>query len=227
MDEMKTALILAAHGSHHNAQSGDPARQHAAALRRRGIFDQVIVAFWKEFPSLRDVPYLLSADIVYVVPLFMADGYFAGRVVPRELGLDGELTCRAGQTIHYTPPVGTDPRMVELIRGRVAEAVGPGLAEADLSVVLVGHGTVQNRQSKQAVLDHVAALRAAAGYAEVLAAFMEEPPEIDAIPGLVSGDRVVVVPLFVADGCTPPRTSRASLACRWSTGCGRCRRGRR
>jgi len=197
---MKTALVLAAHGSHHNPQSGDPARQHAAALRRRGIFDQVVVAFWKESPSFRDVSYLLEADQVFVVPLFMADGYFAGRVVPRELNLDGEVTARDGQVWHYTPPVGTDPRMVDLIRARVAEAVGPDLAEPELSVVLVGHGTVQNRQSKQAVLDHVQALQAAAGYAEVLAAYMEEPPEIAEVHGLVSGNRVVVVPLFVADG---------------------------
>lgn len=197
---MKTALVLAAHGSHHNAQSSDPARQHAAALRRRGIFDQVIVAFWKEFPSFRDVPYLLEADQVYIVPLFMADGYFSGRVVPRELGLEGAVTHRAGQVLHYTAPVGTDPRMVDLIRARVAEAVGPELTESAVSVVLIGHGTVQNRQSKQAVLDHVAALRQAAGYAEVLAAYMEEPPTIPEIHGLVAGDRVVVVPLFVADG---------------------------
>ena len=196
----KTALILAAHGSHHNPQSGDPARRHAAALRRRGIFDQVAVAFWKEFPSFRDVPYLLEADQVWVVPLFMADGYFAARVVPRELGLDGESTHRDGQVFRYTPPVGTDPRMVDLIRRRVADAVGPDVPEAALSVALVGHGTVQNRQSKQAVLDHVAALQAQAGYAEVLAAYMEEPPEIAAIHGLVAGDKVVVVPLFVADG---------------------------
>jgi sirohydrochlorin cobaltochelatase len=200
MPTLQTALVLAAHGSHYNARSGEPARQHAAAIRRLGRFDQVFAAFWKEWPSLRDVRYVLDAAEVVVVPFFMAEGYFSRRVVPRELELDGPLTERDGARIHYTGAVGAEPTMHEVIRERVAAALGPdGPPRDETALVVVGHGTVQNRHSKETVLAHCERLRAD-GFAEVAAAYMEEPPLVPDIPRLVSAPNLAVVPLFVADG---------------------------
>jgi sirohydrochlorin cobaltochelatase len=194
------ALVLAAHGSHLSPTSGETARRHAAAIRCLGRFHQVIAAFWKEFPSLRDVRYLLDAERAFVVPLFMADGYFSRRVVPRELDLDGDVTERNGVRLHYTPPVGTDAEMRRVIRTRVAAAVAGKLPDDQLGVVVVGHGTVQNPRSKEAVLSHVEALEHEAGYGAVAAAYLEEPPHIGDVPDLLSTPAIVVVPLFVADG---------------------------
>ncbi|MCC7492611.1 MAG: hypothetical protein IT204_09705 [Fimbriimonadaceae bacterium] len=191
--------MLAAHGSHRSAASSAPARRQAALLARDGRFSQVVAAFWKEFPALRDVPFLVDAPEVYVVPLFMAEGYFTARVVPRELGLEGPLTSRGGQRWHYTAPVGTAPELSAVIAARARETSG-AVDPAQTALVLVGHGTVQNRQSKQAVLDHVARLQQAGEFAEVAAAYMEEAPLVADISSLVTAPRIVVVPLFVADG---------------------------
>jgi sirohydrochlorin cobaltochelatase len=46
----------------------------------------------------------VEADEVYVVPLFISEGYFTEEVIPRELGLDGPGAvghAKAGKTIHY------------------------------------------------------------------------------------------------------------------------------
>lgn len=196
----RQALVLAAHGSHQNAASGDPARRHAKAIAATGRFAQVVAIFWKEFPSLREMRYLLDVDEAIIVPLFMADGYFATRVVPRELDLDGPITVRDGLTLHYTPPVGTSPRMAEVIIRRVDDAVKGLVPDDELAVVVVAHGTVQNKQSKQTALDHVARVATARGFAEVAAAYMEEPPEVADIRELVTAPNLCVVPLFVADG---------------------------
>jgi sirohydrochlorin cobaltochelatase len=194
------ALVLAAHGSHYNIHSSDPARRHAARIADLGLFDQVAAVFWKEFPSFGDLPYLVEAAETTIVPFFMAEGYFSQRVVPRELGLDGPLTVRDGRRLRYTAAVGADPRLRDVIRARAATAVGPaGPPRADTALVLVGHGTVQNRRSKDTLLGHVAGL-AADGFAQVLPAFLEESPQVTEIVRQVTAPAVVVTPLFAADG---------------------------
>lgn len=195
------ALLLAAHGSLENPASGLAARRHVQALRERGLFHQVAAAFWKEFPSLREAAYEIACDEVYVVPLFMAEGYFTSRVVPRELGLEGPFTVRGGQGWHYTPAVGADPRMAGVIAGRARAALAAGGVGSDTAgLLVVGHGTVQNPRSKATVLAHAEQLRAGGGFGWVGTAWLEEPPRVvEAIAAADAGD-VAVVPLFVADG---------------------------
>ena len=48
------ALIVVGHGSHLSAESSAPVREHAERIREMGIFDEVLEAFWKEEPNLRD-----------------------------------------------------------------------------------------------------------------------------------------------------------------------------
>ncbi|MBI2300365.1 MAG: hypothetical protein HYU66_15705, partial [Armatimonadetes bacterium] len=195
------ALLLAAHGSLENPASGLAARRHVQALRARGLFHQVAAAFWKEFPSLREAAYEIVCDDVYVVPLFMAEGYFTSRVVPRELGLEGPLTLRGGQRWHYTPAVGADPRLAEVIAGRARSALAAGGVNGDSAgLLVVGHGTVQNPRSKTTVLAHAEALRAGGGFGWVGTAWLEEQPGVVAAIGAAAADDVAVVPLFVADG---------------------------
>lgn len=196
---LSRALVLAAHGSHYNMRSSEPARRFAANLARQGQFEQVVCAFWKEFPALRDVHLLVDACEVVVVPLFMAEGYFSQRVVPRELELDGPVTRRGETTWYYTTAIGAEPRLHEVIRERALAALAGALEPAQVHLMVVGHGTVQNRNSKGTVLEHVERLRGD-GFGAVSAAFLEEPPLVTEIPALTAGWPTVVVPLFVADG---------------------------
>lgn len=202
----RRALVLAAHGSQYNPLSSRSARQHAQRLAARGLFDQVIAAFWKESPSLRDVRYLLDADEAVIVPLFMADGYFASRVVPRELELAGEVTARAGLVLHYTLPVGTDPTLREVILSRARGVLGANGPETTaVALLVIGHGTVQNPRSKESVLAHVARLRESGWFKSVHPAYLDESPTATEALAAIDAAQVVVVPLFVSDGLHPDR----------------------
>ncbi|WP_336359140.1 CbiX/SirB N-terminal domain-containing protein [Haladaptatus sp. ZSTT2] len=211
------ALVIAAHGSHLNAESSTPTFAHADTIRAAGVFDEVREAFWKEEPSFREVIRTLESDEVYVVPLFISEGYFTEQVIPRELRLSGwdvadwgsdglsathvTLTSEdTGKTVHYCGPVGTHESMTDVIIRRAESVtadpeVGPGFGLA-----VVGHGTERNANSAKAIHYHADRIRDSGRFAEVEALFMDEEPEVDDVTDYFESADIVVVPLFIADG---------------------------
>jgi len=194
-----SALIIVGHGSTVNADSSAPTFDHAAEISRRGIFGEVCCAFWKEEPSLRQVLHMVDAEEIYVVPNFISEGYFTRTVIPRELELTGPVTERDGRTIKFCEPVGSHPRMTELLLHRAAE-VAPGIAPSQTSLFIVGHGTDLNDNSAVAAKREVQTIAERGQYAEVLNAYMEEEPLISRWDEYASQPNVVVVPFFIADG---------------------------
>src|ERR1700754_1404130 len=96
------ALLIVGHGSTVNPDSSAPSLAHAAEIRRQKLFSDVVCAFWKEEPSLRDAIFLFDdPEIreVYVVPNFISEGYFTETVIPRELELGGRITTRGNGQI--------------------------------------------------------------------------------------------------------------------------------
>lgn len=194
-----SALVIVGHGSTVNPDSSAPSFQHAEEIERRGIFGEVHCAFWKEEPSLRQVLHMIDRPDIYVVPNFISEGYFTRTVIPRELGLAGAVTQRGGRTIKYCDPVGNHPRMTELLLRRAAE-VAPGVAPAETTLMIVGHGTDLNENSAVAAKREVLLIRERGLYAEVLNAYMEEEPMISRWDETSSQPNVVVVPFFISDG---------------------------
>jgi sirohydrochlorin cobaltochelatase len=199
LSKPRSALILVGHGSTVNADSSAPTFDHAAEIAQRGIFGEVYCAFWKEEPSLRQVLHMVDAEEIYVVPNFISDGYFTRTVIPRELELTGPVTQRAGKTIKYCAPVGSHPRMTELLLHRAAE-VAPGIPPEKTSVFIVGHGTDLNDNSAIAAKREVELIAARGIYGEVLNAYMEEEPLISKWDEYATQPNVIVVPFFIADG---------------------------
>lgn len=193
------ALVIVGHGSTVNPDSSAPTHQHAREIRRRGLFAEVAVAFWKEQPSLADVLRTVESDEVYIVPNFISEGYFTETVIPRELGLEGPVTHRGGRTLRYCPPVGNHPCMTEALLKRAGE-VAPGEDPSRTSLFIVGHGTGLNDNSARAAKEQVARIRAMGLYGQVDAAYMEEPPLIAEWDTFSGFPTVVVVPFFIADG---------------------------
>jgi len=194
-----SALLIVGHGSTVNADSSAPTFDHAAEITRRGVFGEVYCAFWKEEPSLRQVLHMVDADDIYVVPNFISEGYFTRTVIPRELELAGQITQRNGCAIKYCEPVGSHPRMTELLLRRAAE-VAPGVPSEKTSLFIVGHGTDLNDNSAAAAKREVQKIVESGLYAEVLNAYMEEEPLIANWDEYASQPNVVVVPFFIADG---------------------------
>jgi sirohydrochlorin cobaltochelatase len=194
-----SALVIVGHGSTLNPDSSAPTHDHADAIRARGVFGEVAVCFWKEEPSMREVLRMVGSDDVYVVPDFISEGYFTRTVIPREFELDGPVTKSGARTIKYCDPVGSHPRMTEALLKRARETAND-VAEAQTSLVIVGHGTALNDNSAVAVKDQVKRIAAMGRYGEVLAAYMEEPPLVAEWDRLTRCPNVLVLPFFIADG---------------------------
>ncbi|QTN30973.1 hypothetical protein HZ994_01060 [Akkermansiaceae bacterium] len=195
-----SALLIVGHGSTENPDSSTPYFDHADEIRKRGLFAEVHVCFWKEEPSMREALFMIDAPEVYIVPDFISEGYFTQDVIPRELQLDGPTTVRDGKTLHYTLPVGVHPSMTGLILRRAKE-VAPDADPADTTLIITGHGTGLNQNSTKAIKDQADLIAASgAGYALVTDAYMEEQPFIAEWDKMADTNNVVVVPFFISDG---------------------------
>lgn len=194
------ALVIACHGSQHTPMASRPAHDHAERIRRRGGFDSVGVACWKEEPTLREAVRSATAERVFVVPLLTSEGYFADRVFPRELGVDRPRSNPRGPDIRYTAPIGTHERMTEVILDRADRVTGPAGASHDIGLALVGHGTDRSPTSAAATRDHAEVIRRSDRFAAVGAFFLDQSPTVETVYDSLGVDAVVVVPFFVADG---------------------------
>jgi len=211
------ALVIAAHGSHLSEGSARPTFDHADTIRATSAFDEVREVFWKEEPSFREGLRTVDADEVYVVPLFISEGYFTEQVIPRELRLDEwdvedwdsdgtsashtVLTATdTEQTIHYCGPVGTHDAMSDVIVRRAESVTGDPTVGEGVGLAVVGHGTERNENSAKAIEYHADRIAARDRFDEVKALFMDEEPEVDDVTDYFESEDVVVVPLFIADG---------------------------
>jgi len=211
------ALVIVAHGSHLNPDASTPTYEHADTIRETGAFDEVETAFWKEEPHFREVLRTLESDAVYVVPLFISEGYFTEQVIPRELRLEGwdvdawdsdgtsatHVTLAADdvdKTVHYCGPVGTHDAMSDVIVRRAETVTGDPEVGPGFGLAVVGHGTERNENSAKAIEYHADRIAGRDRFDEVGALFMDEDPEVDDVADFFESDDVIVVPLFVADG---------------------------
>jgi sirohydrochlorin cobaltochelatase len=198
-DLQNAALVIAGHGSTRNPDSSSPTRLHAEEIQRRGIFSEVVCGFWKEEPSYREALRMVESRDIFVVPNFISEGHFTRTVIPREMELDGPVTRRGGRTIRYCEPAGSHPGMTDLLLAE-ALAISHGAPPSETSLLIVGHGTRLNDYSAAAAKLQAVRIAETGRYAEVCAAYMEEPPLIKEWDTITSQPNVVVVPFFISDG---------------------------
>ena len=199
------ALLLLGHGSTLNADSSAPTYQHAEEIRRRGVFAEVHVAFWKEEPNFGQALRQTGRRQVYVVPNFISSGYFTEQIIPRELRLDGPVTHRAGQDIFYCQPVGLNPEMTEALLRRAGEVVAASAEKIPdpaktACLFICGHGTSLNDNSTKIIHEQAEAIRARGLYADCRGVLMEQRPFVRDWRTLTDCPDVVVVPFFISDG---------------------------
>jgi len=211
-DFSDAALVLVGHGSTLNADSAAPTYQHADELRRRNLFAQVLECFWKLEPSICGALRGVFARRVFVVPLFISEGYFTEEVIPRELSLRRNdqpdfprVQQRGGQTIYYCGPIGTHDSMTNVSLARARDIVERhplprSPKPKNIALFIAGHGTGNNENSRKAIERQVRLIHAQDLYAEVHAVFMEEEPRIGDCYRLARAKNIVLVPFFISDG---------------------------
>ncbi|MCP5518102.1 MAG: hypothetical protein H7A45_12690 [Verrucomicrobiales bacterium] len=206
------SLVLLGHGTELNSGSAVPVRHQASALRARGLFATVAGVFWKQEPKIQRVLPRLPGSRVFIVPWFATAGYFAEEVIPARLGFPVEgvlperrLRREPGRTWHYTEPVGTHPRLTDLLLEQAAAVVErhpfPVRPDpASTALILIGHGTPRSPRARREVEARAAALRERGGYAEVHTVYLEEDPRVGDCHRLAAARQLVIVSLFLSPG---------------------------
>ena len=200
-------LVVLGHGTTLNDQSAAPVLQHAAELRRRKIFADVREAFWKQGPQVKTVLAELTAPRIFIVPFFISEGYFSTEIIPKELGFPAvpSILHPPSSIISYCSPIGSHDLMTTVILARAKEVTEQfpfprAPKPADTTLLIAGHGTERNTNSRKAVERQVALIRALKIFADVGAVFMEEAPFIKGCHETVKTRNIVVVPFFISDG---------------------------
>jgi sirohydrochlorin cobaltochelatase len=198
---MKTALVLAGHGSHITPSTAGVVWKHVDALRAMGVADEITAAFWKEMPSFHSVIHSLNAEDITIVPLFTAQGYFTRTVIPAEMGLDGAITRRDGRTLRYTRTLSEHPYLASIVRRRIEDTLNSAhLRGSETAVAVIGHGTARNAESRNATESQASAIREAGVVAEVVAVYLDDTPAIPEIYSLTHAHNIIAVPYFLAPG---------------------------
>jgi sirohydrochlorin ferrochelatase len=185
-------LLLIAHGAPRFAGSDRALQAHAACLREPSHFAEIAVATLSGTPSPAEALASLRSHVVHVVPFFMEQGWFVRSAIPRALG-DGR-----GHDLRLHPPVGVHPRLTDIAAARIQRACGSDAAR--FAVLLIGHGSARAPGRPMAVHRHAQALGASRRFAQVRAAFLEEPPLVAGALRAWRDQPVAVLGFFAGDG---------------------------
>lgn len=196
-----SALVLVGHGSRNYPDAAKPILALADSIRRRSLFAEVTAVFMKQDPPLSAALSLVSAPTVYVVPVFAGRGFYTGTLIPREIGLTGQVTERDGRRVIYTEPAGTHPHLPALLACRAdGVARSCGWEPTKASLLLIAHGSSRPGGAGETPRAIARALSAMNHFAEVELVFLEQEPLAQAWPEMIKGDTVVALPLLVAQG---------------------------
>ena len=193
-----TALLLAAHGSHRDPAVAMVVERMAAALRNRGLADEVVTAYHQGTPGFGVALDRLQATQVVVLPLFTSEGYYVEQVLPRAL----ETSRRFGLVeLRQAPALGSHPALVELLRERVGHLVQTeDLRLSQTGVLLIGHGTGRHPRSRETTLRLAEALRQQGVDGEVAIGFLDDEPAVEAALAALAAPSTIVIPFLLGGG---------------------------
>jgi sirohydrochlorin cobaltochelatase len=133
----ETALFIAGHGTGNNENSRKAIERQAELIRARGEYAEVHAVFMEEEPRIANCYSMTSARQIIMVPFFISDGLHSYEDIPVMLGeperivrkrcLEGRPpwrnpTERKGKLVWYTPSIGSEPHIADVILERVREA---------------------------------------------------------------------------------------------------------
>ncbi len=192
------ALVLAAHGSRVEPAVNAAVGRLAARLLTWGPFGEVTPAFHHGSPTFSNALDRLYADDVTVVPLMTSDGYFNDVVLPRELAKNATYRRKR---VRQTRPVGCHPGVVGLAVAQVRHRLRRCRRNpAATSLVIVGHGTPRHPKSGESTRELAAELARRHVCKEVLAAYLDDTPNVRLAVDWATQSTVMVLPFMMGNG---------------------------
>jgi sirohydrochlorin cobaltochelatase len=130
-------LFIAGHGTEKNANSRKAIERQVELIRAMNLYAGVQAIFMEESPRIADCCKLAQTKILVVVPFFISDGLHTQEDIPVLLGepkkaVEQRLaagqpgwcnpTEKNGKLVWYSPAIGSEPRLADVILERVREA---------------------------------------------------------------------------------------------------------
>jgi sirohydrochlorin cobaltochelatase len=130
-------LFIAGHGTGNNENSRQAIERQVERIRATGEFAEVHAVFMEEQPLISDCCSIAAARNIVMVPFFISDGLHSHEDIPVMLGeperivqaryRQGQPTWRnptekKGKLIWYTPSIGNEPHIADVVLERVHEA---------------------------------------------------------------------------------------------------------
>jgi sirohydrochlorin cobaltochelatase len=130
-------LFIAGHGTKKNANSRKVIERQVELIRALKIYADVHAIFLEESPRIADCYSIAKTKNIVIVPFFISDGLHTQEDIPVLLGEPERIikqrldagqptwrnpTERNGKFVWYSPSVGTEPLMADVILKRVCEA---------------------------------------------------------------------------------------------------------
>lgn len=130
----------------------------------------------------------LAAPLVY--PLFIAEGWFTGTVLPRRVAEAG------AQGACHLRPFGVEPELPALMARAAREgALAAGMEPSEVALMLAAHGARRPGAASASTFAMADELARMAGFARVLPGFVEEAPTL--AEAARAAGRGVCLPFFV------------------------------
>jgi sirohydrochlorin cobaltochelatase len=127
----ETAVAIIGHSTRRNPESRRATEAQARMIRASEPVAEVVDVYLDDSPGIDEVYRLTSAPTLIAVPYFLAAGSHTTQDVPGELGLEPGQTSGqvSGRKVYYTPPVGVEQSLREVII-ELARDAGTPLHEA-------------------------------------------------------------------------------------------------
>ena len=145
-----------------NANSRKAVERQVELIRALNLYAEVSAVFMEEAPFIKGCHEAVKTKNIVVVPFFISDGLHAVEDIPVLLGEPERIvkerlaaglptwrnpTERGGKLIWYSPSVGTEPLLADVILERVREAAGTSVS--DPAVAKSEPRRVRDRRSKR------------------------------------------------------------------------------
>ncbi len=204
------AVIIAAHGSHHDATAARIAEAHARRVAKKLGFSKVTAAFHQGKPSYVEAVANASAEEIVVVPLMASAGYFADTVLSKAIAAGN---ARSAHRVTITAPVGTHPSIAGMVERRIARLANEfDLDPTETAVAIVGHGTTRNPRSRETTVELAHAIAENRVATSCIAVFLDESPGIESVYALVREPNIIVIPMLIGGGYHATRDLPARLS---------------
>jgi sirohydrochlorin cobaltochelatase len=130
-------LFIAGHGTEKNANSRKAIERQAGLIRAMNLYAGVQVVFMEESPRIANCYELARTKNLVVVPFFISDGLHTQGDIPVMLGEARQAvrerlaagqpawrnpTEKNGRLVWYSPAIGSEPHIADVILERVREA---------------------------------------------------------------------------------------------------------